>query len=341
MTATGGRTGWVEWNGNRAAHRGLGPRCAGRSWMRRAALALILVCCALALALPDPAPAITIGIADQRPLFFTNSSFQRTRIGRARILVGWDALEVDWQRAELDAWFGAARAAGVTPLVTFGRSRTRPDVLPTPDRYEGIVRAFRTRYPWVREFSTWNEANSCGERTCHRASLVAAWYRRLRIACPGCTLLAADLVDQPNLGDWASAFRRSATVQPTRWGLHNYLDANRHTTRFTRQMLAATRGRLWLTETGGLVARHNASTTVIPQGFTHAANATAYLFDTIRRVSGRIQRIYLYNWVAPTAPFTWDSAFVSSRLQERRSYGVLRDRLARLAHAGLLTGRLQ
>ena len=308
---------------------------------RVAALLVLACCCAAGLATPAPAPAITIGVADQRPLFFTNSSFQRTRIGRARILVAWDALESGWQRAELDAWFSAARTAGVTPLVTFGRSRTRPDFLPTPDRYEGVVRAFRARYPWVTEFSTWNEANSCGERTCRRAALVAAWYRRLRIACPGCTLLAADLVDQPNLGDWAREFRHDATVQPTRWGLHNYLDANRYTTRYTRQMLAATQGQLWLTETGGLVARHNSSTTVIPQGFTHAANATAYLFDTIRRVSGRIQRIYFYNWVAPAAPFTWDSAFVSSRQQERRSYGVLRDRLARLAHAGLLTGRLR
>lgn len=304
-------------------------------------IVIATVVCAAALAAPAAAPAVTVGVADQRPLLFANPSFQRTLIGHARILVAWDALRTDWQRAELDAWLADARAAGVTPLVTFGKSRTRPDDLPTPERYAEGVAAFRERYPWVRELSTWNEANACGERTCRRAKLVAAYYRRLRMACPGCTLLAADLVDQPNLGDWAREFRRNATVQPTRWGLHNYLDANRFATRFTRQALAATRGQLWLTETGGLVDRNNASTTVIPQGFTHAANATDYVLGTIRRLSGRIQRIYFYNWIADPPPFTWDSAFLSYRLEERRSYAVLRDRLSRLARAGILTGRLQ
>lgn len=291
------------------------------------------------LAAPAAAPAITIGVADQRPLFLTNGSFERTLLGRARILVAWDAVRSDGQRAQLDAWFGAARTAGVVPLVTFGKSRTAPDDLPTPERYAAAVREFRSRYPWITEFSTWNEANACGERTCRRARLVAAWYRQLRILCHGCTLLAADLVDQPNLGDWGREFRRNATVQPTRWGLHNYLDANRYTTRYTREALAATEGQLWLTETGGLVDRNNASTTVIPQGFTHAANATGFIFDTLRRVSSRIQRIYFYNWVANPPGFSWDSAFVNHHLQERRSYRVLRDRLARLAGAGVLTGR--
>ena len=54
-----------------------------------------------------------------------------------------------------------------------------------------------------------------------------------------------------------------------------------------------------------------ASATVIPQGFTHAANATDYVLGTIRRLSGRIQRIYFYNWVANPPPFSWDSAFVN------------------------------
>lgn len=307
----------------------------------RARLLVVGLACAASLGAPAAAPAITIGVADQRPLFFTDTAFQRTLIGHARILVAWDAMSVGWQRAELDAWFAAARTADVTPLVTFGKSRTRPDDLPTPERYAAGVRAFRKRYPAVREFSSWNEANSCGERTCKRAKLVAAYYRQLRIACSGCTLLAVDLVDQPNAGSWAREFRHYATVQPTCWGLHNYLDANRYSTSYTHQVLDATSGQLWLTETGGLVDRNNNSTTWIPQGFTHAANATDYLFGTIRRVSGRIQRIYFYNWVADKPPFTWDSAFVNSHLQERKSYAVLRSWLSRLARANMLTGRLR
>jgi hypothetical protein len=286
-----------------------------------------------------PARAVTIGVADQRPRFLSNSSFERTRIARVRVLVSWDALRRDWERDEVDAWMAAALEARAVPLVTFGRSRVRPGDLPKPERYAAELRRFRERYPWVREFSSWNEANACGERTCRRAKLVAAYYRQLRIACPGCTLLAADLVDQPNLSSWAREFRRNATVQPTRWGLHNYLDVNRHSTRYTRLALAATRGQLWLTETGGLVDRNNNSRTVIPQGFRNALDATNYLLGTIRRLSGRIQRIYIYNWVANPPGYTWDSAILNHHLQERRSYGALRNWLARLQSAGKLTGR--
>jgi hypothetical protein len=289
--------------------------------------------------LPVPARAVTVGVADQQPAFLTEPAFRRTRLGHVRRLVAWDALASGWQRAELDRWMLTARDARMTVLVTFGRSRTDPDDLPTPERYAAAFRAFRARYPWVREFSTWNEANMCGERTCRRARLVAAWYRTLRTTCPRCTLLAADLVDQPNLAAWARAFRRHATVQPTRWGLHNYLDANRGGTTYTRRALAATRGQLWLTETGGLIARNNRSPTRIPEGFAHAPRATDHLFRTIRRVSGRIQRIYLYHWIAERPPASWDSALLNHRLRPRRSYTVLRAWLARLHRARLLTGR--
>lgn len=308
-------------------------------------LALLLTAAAFVAAAARPAPAsasaVTIGIAEQQPQFFTNSSFLRTRIGEARLLVGWNAVEVNWQRAQLDQWMAAAGAAGVRPLVTFGTSRSDADNIPTPERFRRAVNTFRARYPWVTQFSTWNEANACGSRMCRRPKTVAAYWRQLRLACPGCTVLAADLVDAPNIPSWVRDFRRAASTPPTRWGLHNYLDANRYTTTFTRMTLSAIGGnaRLWLTETGGLVDRNNHSTIKIPQGFQHAANATGFIFDDLRRVSSRVQRIYFYNMIAGPAGFSWDSAFLSRNLDERRSYRVLRDRLSRLANAGLLTGR--
>ena len=309
----------------------------------RLAVAMLLSAAVLAASAsaPPPAAAITIGVAEQQPSFFTNTSFQRTRIGEARLLVGWNAIEVGWQRAELDRWMFAARAARVRPLVTFGTSRSFADNIPTPGRFRQAVDAFRVRYPWVSQFSTWNEANGCGSRMCRRPGTVAAYWRQLRLACPGCTVLAADLVDSPNISSWVRDFRRAANMPPTRWGLHNYLDANRYITTFTRMTLSAigSGARLWLTETGGLVDRNNNSSTRIPQGFQHAANATGFIFDRLRRLSPRIQRIYFYNWIAGPPGFSWDSAFLNRHLGERRAYNVLRDRLSRLARAGLLTGR--
>ena len=64
---------------------------------------------------------------------------------------------------------------------------------------------------------------------------VAAYWRAIRLACPGCRVLAAELLDAPNLASWARAFRRAARTEPKLWGLHNYLDANRFTTGYTRR----------------------------------------------------------------------------------------------------------
>ena len=176
------------------------------------------------------ASKLTVGIAEQRPNFFTQPLFERTEIRHARLLVGWNAMYTKWQREEADAWLNAARAAGVTPLVSFGHSRTRRAELPTTARYLRAFRAFRKRYPWVRNFATWNEANHCGEPTCRRPALVASYWRAIKKDCPSCRILAAELLDMPNAAQWAISFRRAARVEPRYWGLHNYLDANRFST---------------------------------------------------------------------------------------------------------------
>jgi hypothetical protein len=49
--------------------------------------------------------------------------------------------------------------------------------------------------------------------------------------------------------------------------------------RLRRLQKLAPRSGLWLTETGGLVRRDNASTTDIPEGARHAADVTRYIFD--------------------------------------------------------------
>ena len=135
----------------------------------RAALACLAAAALLLFAAAAPPTAnagmaskLTVGIAEQQPNFFIQPLFQRTRIRHARLLVGWNAMYTKWQREQADTWLAAARAAGVTPLVSFGRSRTRRSDLPTTARYLRAFRAFRERYPWVRTFATWNEANHCG-----------------------------------------------------------------------------------------------------------------------------------------------------------------------------------
>jgi hypothetical protein len=290
----------------------------------------VLLAAALVLAvLPASAHAATvIGIGDQKTEMFGDARFADLGIQHARLQVGWDALESPWQVAQIDAWLAAARTAGVQPLISFGHSRTNRRLLPSPSRFKYEFRRFRARYPWVTTYATWNEANFCGEPTCHRAALVGAYWRSLRRECPTCTIVAAELLDQPNMVSWVRQFRRSARIEPGTWGLHNYVDANRFHTTGTRRLLSAVRGNVWLTEVGGIVWRRNRPATGrsqvrLQESPSHAAKVTRYLLEDLAPISTRIRRIYLYHWNASSTRDTWDSALVTPAGRARPALGVV------------------
>jgi hypothetical protein len=279
------------------------------------------------LAVPASAGALVVGIGDQKPDMFSDARFSGMGISHARIAVSWDALQSDWQRAELDRWMDAAHAAGVQPLVGFGHARgSRRRVLPKPERFKYEFRQFRARYPWVTTFATWNEANHCGEPTCHRAALVAAYYRAITRECPTCTIAAAEVLDMPNMGAWVDQFQKALGRRPKLWGLHNYLDANRMRTSGTRTLLRHTRGHIWFTETGGIVERRNRSTVGFPESAAHAAAATRWVFDKLVPLSRRITRVYLYHWNAARND-NWDSGLVDYRGRARPALSVVRSEM--------------
>src|SRR6059058_3138359 len=151
--------------------------------MRRLSLLVLAMAAVFALAAPvaQASPPVTIGIADQKVDMFGDQRFLATGITHARLSVPWDALSVRYARQQVDDWMQAAHAAGVSPLISFGHSAANRRRLPTPERFLYEFRRFRAAYPWVRDYATWNEANHCGEPTCHRPTLVAAYFRKLRI----------------------------------------------------------------------------------------------------------------------------------------------------------------
>jgi hypothetical protein len=296
------------------------PRVRLRS---RAVLLGALAAALTAGAAAAPALALTVGIADNKPDMFGDPRFHAAGVRFARLSVGWDALSSPWQVAEIDAWLGAARAANVEPLVSFGHSRTDRRSVPTPERFLFEFRRFRARYPWVKEYAAWNEANHCGEPTCHRPRLVAAYYRNMRRECPDCRILAAEVLDTPNMVRWVRAFRRAAHEEPRYWGLHNYVDANRRRTRGTRRLLRAVKGLVWFTETGGIVARHNPHRITFPESAHHAAVATRFVFRRLVALSKRATRVYIYQWNAGPPPTTWDSGLIGPTGRTRPAYRVV------------------
>jgi hypothetical protein len=297
---------------------------------------------AAALAVPAPAQALVIGIADQQAKTFADARLTALPVRNARLSVAWDALKYGWQRAQIDAWMSAAKAAGMTVLVTFGRSRTRPYSLPPTRVYRRETLAFMHRYPSVREYSPWNEPNLAVKPANNNPRRISTYYRTLRGLCPRCTVLGAEVVDNSRLATWMRAYLKvfPRGHAPRLWGLHNYVDVNSTSRWGTRTMLRLAPGTIWFTETGAIFHRRAPSAArahewriSIRTGAKWSALATRRAFS-LARSSPRIARIYVYHWRADPHD-DWDSALIAADGTPRPAFAVFahQARLAAQANA--------
>lgn len=304
--------------------------------MRRALILLLILAGLLgaagaAVAAPAAArtpPAPAIGIGEQSPDVFAHADFARLGLRDMRFVAAWDALRSPWQRAELDRWMAAAENQGARVLLGFGHSRVKgqEDTLPSAGRFRREFLRFRARYPLVKGYLVWNEGNHSSQPTWRNPKRAAAYFDVVARDCRGCAIVAADVLDWPNMTSWLRAFRRHARERPRIWGLHNYLDANRFQTTGTRQLLRAVRGEVWFTETGGLVERRQmirGRLKTYRHSTRHAARATEWVIR-LAALSPRVKRVYLYHW-KPGAPSNrWDSALIDRRGRPRAAYDVVR-----------------
>jgi hypothetical protein len=304
---------------------------------RRTRTLLALFCtCASLLATPALCSAhVIVGIGENTTTIFTDPRFLALGITQVRDDIAWNAVEVPRERANLTAWLDAARADGLTPLITFdhviGSVHTQQK-LPTVAQFSKAFRKLRSLYPWVEQFETWDEANFYLEGTSFNPKRAAQFYLALRKDCSSCTILAADLLDVPSteavpIGKWTREFIHYAHEQPPLWGLNNYYGANRLERGTTEQMLHAVTGKIWFAETGGIVSRNNGSSVGLPRGATHAATVDKFILHTLVKLSPRIQRVYLYEWEAHTSHDSWDSALISWTGKPRPAYDVLANAL--------------
>jgi hypothetical protein len=301
-----------------------------------AALALVIAACVPLAAPAGPAASAprvrpVIGIGDQQVDMFTSKRWKQLGLRDARYIAPWDALEDPVQGAYLDAWLRAAGRAKVRAVVGFAhslRSQRLAHTLPTWRQFQREFKRFRARYPAVKDFIAWNEANNPGALTANRPRRAAQYYDVIVNNCKGCNVSAADVLDGRNMVPWVKRFLRVVHHKPRIWGLHNYTDANRLTTRGTSALLGATRGQIWFTETGGVVLRriYNGRKVVrtIRYGTKHANLGTQYALR-LSCMSKRITRIYLYEWQPPRHVTSWDSGLLDPRGRPRSAfYGVKR-----------------
>lgn len=306
--------------------------------MLRRSLTTLLLAATAATAFASTAVAApkVIGIAEQKPDLFSDQRFLDLQIRHLRRNVHWDVLRYPSDTKALDDFMALAKARGISVLATLDASRYAPGRhrLPSLKDYSRQVAALHRRYPQIKEWSAWNEANHSGQPTYKHPDRVAQYWLAIKKSCRSCTVLAADLLDIDNGASYAKsmvrALRRMHKAAPRLWGLHNYVDANLRRTTGTRKILKAVTGNVWITETAGLVSRKSSGHAVkLPEGVTHAAATTRFILEKLMTVSSRIQRGYLYMWNATAQTTTWDSAFIGADNSERPSLGVLRNFLGR------------
>jgi hypothetical protein len=271
-----------------------------------------------------------VGISDQDPQTFRDSRFAGLGMRYARLITPWNSILTEPER--LDSWLQAAKAAGIEPLVAFNHARgdrcpARPCTLPSVGQYSAAFKAFYAKYPWVRSYQPWNEANHQSQPTGKNPKRAAQFYNVIRAGCHGCTITAADVLDGTNLKRWLGAFRKYAKGKPRLWGLHNYTDTNRFRSSGTKAMLGLVPGQLWLTETGGIVAFTTATGKVaLRHDEKRARKAIDFLFR-LARTSKRITRVYVYQWRKTQTGDRFDAGLVAPDDTARPSLAALRRQL--------------
>jgi hypothetical protein len=289
--------------------------------IRRLSLSLLVF---LILAAPASAKPPIIGIGDQSAAMFSAPAFQKLGVRHSRLALAWDWYRDPHTVYLTDVWMEQAQAAGVQPLVAFNRNwrSNGHRKLPSLTLYRKSFRLVRERYPWVTDYSAWNEANHTTQPTSKKPAAAARYYNAMRKDCPTCTIVAADVLDSPDMLAWVKKFKRYAPTARI-WGLHNYKDANdaRGTTKL---LLKAVRGQVWLTETGGILRLKPADGSRGGRKSTKAQQARAVKrVYQIAKSSRRITRVYFYEW-AKKRGNRWDSAFVETNGKLRPAYHALK-----------------
>ena len=301
---------------------------------RRTPMALVLALTAALLGGGHTASAarhFELGIGEQQAQMFSDPRFASLELEHVRVTAPYDVVcRPSVHRHYLDIWLAAAERAGARPLVAFSYSwrEGRRWKLPSYRAYLRCFRAFRARYPQVRDFNPWNEANHSAQPTFRHPKKAAGFYNAMRRACPRCNVAAGDLLDWFNIGRWLERYRPHLRGRPRLWSIHNYVDVNsprRWRRSGTRVLLRRTRGRLWITESAGVVHSRRYS----GHDELRAAAATRRIFAFAAR-SRRIKRVYAYQWRASCDPDAWDSGWCRSDGSPRPAYRVVVNHLARM-----------
>jgi hypothetical protein len=311
---------------------------------RAVLLTLLAIFCLTAVPAAAKPRRPLVGFGEQNPLIFSDQhwlTLKKNERRYVRYVMPWDALRSWRTRAVVDLWMKAAEHRHARVLLAFGHSLRRHRQLKLPSRrqYRREIRAVRKRYPFVKTFQTWNEANHGFQPTARKPVRTGRLHDVLVKTCRGCIVTAPSvMLTGRETIRWVKRFRRGAKHRVRIWAVHNHIDANRNSKRRTRMFLRHTRGRVWFTEVGAIwnrwmpnrrgrgwhkVRRYNHRT---------AVRAIRNIFKLARLNRRRVKRIYIYNWFGREERRPrWDSGVVEADGDVRRTFRTLRAQMRRYA----------
>jgi hypothetical protein len=278
------------------------------------------------------ASSYSTGIGDEHARMFANPLYTQLHTKIVRYIAPYDAVAHSYSLDQAIVFIRDAEALHEQVLVAFYHSEYTPTKMPSIASYQRDVAKFVKRFPKVRQYQSWDEANRGNiphVLASPSAAAAAKYYQALIRVCKGCTVVGLDVLDANDISptlQYISEFKREIgrlrTVMPKIWGLHNYSDINRLQSFRTRELVRALGGQVWLTETGGLVQFGGAFPNRHGSGLTRAAKVLKYMF-AVAASRPQIKRLYIYDWTGGTASTRFDAGLTNAREQPRAGYVVV------------------
>jgi hypothetical protein len=297
---------------------------------------LALFCIAVPAAQARPKPIV--GIGEQNAAIFSDQRWIDLDKPDVRWVMPWDQMRTKHGRASADLYLNAVAYRHARVLVSFGHSVRRHHELKMPKKklFLKYFKVFRKRYPFVKTFQTWNEANNGFQPTFRKPKAAAQVFNWINKACRKCTITAPSVLDDGiKTIRWIQSFKKATKYRVKIWALHNHIDANRN--RLGRKSTTAlflrnTRGQVWFTETGGIWNRWIGRRKIKQYNHKTAVRAIRNIFKLQRLNPRRVKRIYVYNWYGMKAKRPrWDSGLFNASGTERKTFKTLKAQIRKYA----------
>jgi hypothetical protein len=303
--------------------------------MRYRLILPIAVLLAALVAVPAAQAKVRVGLSEQSASMFDQPNWAKLKLKRVRYILPWDYAKSPANYAEVTDFMNRARAKRQEVLVTFSATRgcfvnnryskRKACKAPSQKAYKAAVKGFRKQFRYAKTFTPWNEVNHVSQPTYKKPKLAAKYYKTLKSMCKGCTVMAADVLDSSDVKTYLRKFLRASKGKGRIWGLHNYKDVNRFQSKGVKNVLSVVKGKVWLTETGGIVNfKPN-----FKYSLKRAAKATKYMFALARKRK-RVQRIYVYRWFGERRSARFDAGLVNPNGTSRPALKQFKKSIKRL-----------